>query len=43
MFIGGAMSVVYAVGMVAWFAVYQAKWQSWGAVGDALNLIWYSG
>lgn len=37
------MSIVYTIGFIAWFVIFQVKWQSWGALGDKLNLIMYSG
>ena len=37
------MSLVYTVALIAWLAVYQSRWQEWGATGDKLNVIRYSG
>lgn len=36
-------SVIEIGAILAWFITYQAKWKSWGAAGDNLNVIAYRG
>ena len=36
-------SIIEIAALLAWLIVYQAKWKSWGAAGDNLNVIAYRG